>query len=228
MISHRYRFVFIHIPKTGGQSVEHFFLSLHGMNWRQRAPLLLRYNPDPARGPERLAHLRASEYARYGYISDEKYQRYFKFSFVRNPWARLVSEYRYRGMEKECDFRTFVTTRLPPPSAYSDAYRHIMPQYDFLHDDTGRLCVDFVGRYENLDDDFSTVCEKLGIENTGLPRVNPSPVYRPDANEGTGVRTDPDPAKAMTYAGYYDTELERLVAEKYAADIAAFGYEFGG
>lgn len=62
MISHEHKTVFIHVPKVAGQSVELAFLRQLGMTWEERAPLVLRHNPDPAKGPERLAHLLAREY----------------------------------------------------------------------------------------------------------------------------------------------------------------------
>ena len=62
MISHRHRCVFVHIPKVAGQSIEHVFLGWNGLNWKGRAPLLLRPNEDPRKGPPRLAHLRAQDY----------------------------------------------------------------------------------------------------------------------------------------------------------------------
>jgi hypothetical protein len=63
--------------------------------------------------------------------------------------------------------------RLPPPG-WDDKYRHVMPQYDMLHDADGRLLVDFVGRFESLQEDFRRVCAKLGIESAELPHRNRS------------------------------------------------------
>src|SRR5262245_2591511 len=86
MISHAQRCVFVHIPKVAGQSVEHVFVGWNNLTWKKRAPLLLRPNDNPAKGPPRLAHLRAEEYVQFGYLPPEKFASYFKFSFVRNPW----------------------------------------------------------------------------------------------------------------------------------------------
>src|SRR5689334_2187766 len=69
MLSHRFQTIFIHVPKTAGQSVERVFLEKHGLTWETRSELLLRENPDPSLGPRRLAHLYAREYVDKGYVS---------------------------------------------------------------------------------------------------------------------------------------------------------------
>ena len=105
MLSQKYKCIFVHIPKVAGQSIEHAFLDLHGLTWDERALLLLRQNKDPKAGPPRLAHLKASEYVSCGHITQELFDSYFKFSFVRNPWSRVVSitfHYFYRNYCSFC------------------------------------------------------------------------------------------------------------------------------
>jgi hypothetical protein len=223
VISEKYRCIFVHIPKTAGQSVENFFLRLHGLSWEERAPLLLRHNPDPARGPERLAHLTAREYIDFGYVRARDFRRCFSFSFVRNPWARLVSEYRYRerGQEHPRTFKDFVFSAFSKKSDYSDEYRHLIPQSEFLCDRDGRLMVDFIGYFETLQRDFDIVCSRLGIPVSELPYINSSAA---DASRG-GL---PEKSEAESYVQYYDKELQQFVAEFYAADIQRLGYRFDG
>lgn len=172
MISNKYSCIFVHIPKTGGQSIENFFLSLHGLDWENRSPLLLRFNEDPKLGPERLAHLMAFEYLQLGYISQSEFDFYYKFAFVRNPFSRLVSEWKYRNHDKSMSFKTFVMTSLPPKSNYTDAYRHIIPQYNYVYDNKGELLVDYIGKLENFQKDFDVICSNLNIANTTLPHIN--------------------------------------------------------
>lgn len=69
MICHPYRCVFVHVPKTAGMSIEHVFLGLQGLTWEKRSALLLRHNDDPAKGPPRLSHLKASEYVSREFVA---------------------------------------------------------------------------------------------------------------------------------------------------------------
>jgi hypothetical protein len=233
VICHPYRCVFVHIPKTGGISVEHVFLGLVGLTWDTRAPLLLRGNDDPAKGPPYLAHLKGTEYVGCGYLSREQFDAYFKFSFVRNPWDRMVSEYKYRRHPMRMTFKTWLLEHLPQPG-FTDAYCHLVPQHEFLYDREGRLLADFVGRYESLQADFEVVCERLGIPSTPLPHQNRS-------LEAQRIQSLNDVKKRIRrwlwtlrpknvyphYTQYYDDESRAYVGQLYRKDIELFGYAFG-
>lgn len=227
MICREFNCLFVHIPKTAGQSVEQFFMDRLHLDWdRDRETLLLQSNGDRSRGTEKLAHLSASEYVECGYVSREEYSRYFKFSFVRNPWSRILSEYRYRNYFSHRSFRDFVLNKLPQPG-WDDKYRHVMPQYDMLHDRHGNLLVDFVGRFESLQQDFDAVCEKLGITGSGLPHRNRSD------KKSRGLKRRlrnmlfmNGENKLQSMADFYDEETREAVAEYYRNDIETFGYRF--
>lgn len=233
MISDKHWCLFVHVLKTGGQSVELFFLRHYNLDWDNRAPLLLAYNDDRTRGPERLAHLYASEYVPLGYIDAERFRDYYKFAFVRNPWSRLVSEYRYRSYGSHYSFKEFVKEDLPAADDYTDAYRHIVPQSDYVLDKAGKSLVDFVGRFETLQKDFERVCEQLGFDDKELPRRNVSPSSPPSWSQrlrkaglpfiGRGSAR----GKQTSYVDYYDAYTRDLVADLYRVDIENFGYEFG-
>jgi len=235
MISHQHKCIFIHIPKNGGQSMEHVFLDLLGLTWETRAPLLLRPNDIPLLGPPQLGHLHADEYVKNHYISEELFRNYFKFTFVRNPWDRMVSIYKYSRHSLVYDFKFFVN-HIFIPKIWSDKYWFIGPQSEFIINKSGNIMIDFIGRFETMQSDFNEVCKRLGLPETPLPHVNKSSqkVKNPGLNLKQTVKyllwqfSGRRKPVFQNYQDYYDSETEQIVKELYRSDIELFGYIFNG
>lgn len=173
MILPPYESLFVHIPKTGGQSVENYLLqSLNKTREAHGAQFLLKKNNDPLQGPQRLAHLTADEYVAYGYLTPIEFKSWFKFSFTRNPWDRLVSFYKYRGFSSVVSFNNFILYYLP--EYFENEHWFFKNQADFLFDSNEVLQMDFLGKTENLQSDFSKVAHRLSIHYDALPRNNRS------------------------------------------------------
>ncbi|MEX5730248.1 hypothetical protein Ga0609869_003601 [Rhodovulum iodosum] len=206
MISRKHKTIFVHIPKAAGQSVEHVFLQECGLDWDSRAPLLLRRNDDRSQGPTRLAHLYAREYVACGHVTQAEFDSYFKFAIVRNPYDRLLSEYRYRNPR-----RTPLWWFLLKPwrDDWKDPVRHRVPQVRFLHDGQGRLLVDRVIRFERLAEEMPEVFERALGQRRALPARNVSD-KRPDlARKGL-------------------SRLHRwIIRWRYAEDFRVLGYDPG-
>jgi hypothetical protein len=206
MISHSRETIFVHVPKTGGQSVETVFLDDLGLGWNDRAALLLRHNDDPARGPEKLAHLFAGEYVSRGHIDREAFDRYLKFAVVRHPFDRILSEYRYRAAAQarrggKLELETFLAQE--EPGEFSDLARHRLPQVRFLMDRDGRCLVDHVLRFETLAQDIVPIFERVFGQLRSLPHRN-----RSGGNRNIALTA---------------SQKDRL-ADRYRADFEAFGY----
>jgi len=227
VICHPFKCIFIHVPKTAGQSIEQFFMDRLGLDWNQdREALLLQNNNDPALGTEKLAHLAASEYVGCGHVSQQVFSSYYKFGFVRNPWTRILSEYRYRNYFHHHSFKDFVINKLPRPG-FDDKYRHVMPQYELLYDAEGKLLVDFVGRFETLQQDFDRVCETIGIEGSTLPHRNRSDKKSRDLKRRLkNILFMNGENQHDSLIDFYDDETREAVAEYYRIDIETFGYQF--
>ena len=137
----------------------------------------------------------------------------FTFAFVRNPWDKVVSHYHYRvktnqsGLrDRPLDFNTWVRLAyIDKDSSYYDHPRIFMPQMDWITDRDGKILVDFIGRFEQLDRDFRAVCDHLGI-TAELPHEKKS-------NRGP-------------YQAYYDDETRAFVADWFDQDIDLFDYRF--
>jgi len=223
MICRQDNCLFIHIPKVAGQSIETVFLERAGLNWQQRGSMLLKPNNNPNLGPPRLAHLTAQEYVKLGYVSANEFNNMFSFTFVRNPWERLASEYCYR--KYPFSFKDFLFNHFPQAADDDyqqglDLYRHILPQTDFVYDQQNKLLVDFVGRFECLDKDFAEVTKLITGKNLALPHNNKTSVNKIQKLLQLARQ------KKTDYRDLYDQESQAWVAKLYQRDIELLGYRF--
>lgn len=226
MLCHEYKCIYIHIPKAAGLSVHCFFAGLLGYKMKAHAPLLFK-----------AGHIKAHEFRSSELVSQEVFDSYFKFSFVRNPWARIISEYNFRGHSRSYDFKTFLFKHLPKPSE-KDEYLHILPQYDFLFNDDGEQLVDFIGKHERLQVDFDKVCKEIGVAESALPHLNKLPKFRQIplnfnsayiALKNSLSLEQKKEFKKNTYSHYteyYDDESREFVSNLFKKDIDTFGYNF--
>jgi hypothetical protein len=192
--------VFVHVPKCAGISM---LDALYG-------------------GSDCCGHLRLQDYRLA--MTRREYGEAFKFGFVRNPWDRLFSGYRYlkRGGRRPHDkhyagisterfdsFEDFVLGYLTEDIDRRDRVPpHFRSQSHFLCiGRDGPPGVDFIGRFERLDEDFIEVGQHLGVL-TNLPKHN--------------ARSDGE----ATYKDHYTEKMQQHVSKTYARDIFNFGYEF--
>ncbi|MBT4870362.1 MAG: sulfotransferase family 2 domain-containing protein [Candidatus Diapherotrites archaeon] len=220
LISHKKKFVAIAIQKTGSRSIRNALLSFADIF------------PIPANKSSPYYHHTTAqklkeEFEKQGW----NWEDYFKFAFVRNPWDVLVSHYFYNKLmahqwqNKEGKFKDpetdeekkmldaqgekctkFITRHPTSKEALKHLAKIIKPQYDYLFDTNGNQLVDFIGRFENLQNDFDIICDKLNIQKTKLLYANKS--------------------NHKNYTEYYDEETKKLVEEKFGKDIKKFGYKF--
>ena len=182
MISTKHKVIFIHIPKCAGQSIENIFLRDLGLSWEERQPLLLRPRKANEKGPERLAHLYAEEYFKFGYIPKEKYDQFFKFSIIRNPVDRILSEINFQKIPKKNSNNIYgiesveeYISKVIKLDNFSDLQRHISPQVKFLYDsETNKLIVDKVILFDELNHEVPKILQKKLKVFLEVPKINSS------------------------------------------------------
>jgi hypothetical protein len=216
LLSLRRNFLFVHIAKTGGTSVR---AALERERWREPWALArflcsrLSALSGHRLGVKLPRHAKAI--AAREMLPREVYDRLFKFAFVRNPWDLQVSSFHHIRRERphllgpHQDFAAFLRHKLDPARPYQyHIDTSIERQSDYLVDLHGNVIVDFVGRYERLEEDFAEACRRIGIAPPGLPH------RRRAADRG------------RDYRGYYTDETRALVADHFRPDIEMFGYPF--
>jgi hypothetical protein len=207
MISDALNCIFVHIPKTGGSSISDVLWpgkrSERDLWMGFIAPLRNKYQTGG------LQHLLARQIREE--VGATRFNSCFRFTFVRNPWDKAVSQYTY--MRTRSDLRTFIGMQEDDSFsrylALIQERQHVqwMPQTDFLYDIEGNLLVDFIGRFERFAEDAQAVFARLGVQCDYLPH---------------SLRSS-----RSQYLDYYDEQARKVITRLYGSDIDAFEYSFG-
>ncbi len=216
LLSLKYNFLFVHTAKTGGTSVRDALSPLRFRDpWYPVQFLCSRLSALSGhrlgiKFPRHSKIIAAQEM-----LPQELFEKLFKFVFVRNPWDLQVSSFHHIRRERPHlmshveSFEEFIRWKLDPERPYQyHVDTSIDLQSDYVIDLHGKVLVDFIGRYENLHDDFEEACRRIGIKAPELP-------HKRQAKD-----------RGKDYRSYYTDELAALVGERFAPDIQLFGYTF--
>jgi chondroitin 4-sulfotransferase 11 len=196
IISDTKKYIFIHIPKAAGTSIKN--LLMDNMSEDERK---YNYYFDIFTG-----HINALTTRKR--MGGEYYNSFFKFAFVRNPFDRLVSMYfsgKNRGAPYLIEFKTFGSFIRGLFQGKVGGYHHYESLSYFLTDKNNKIMVDFVGRFENLQKDFTVVADRIGIVGK-LPHDNVS--------------------EHKYYRECYNAKTKSIIYKLYKKDFEIFGYGF--
>jgi len=188
----RYKCIFIHIPKTAGVSVS---ASLLGKGIPNTPALYYKVM-----------------------FGKENFNNYFKFSFVRNPFTRLISVYEFLQSGGGGPLDEKIVATIQPYRSFKDfvlhylnkstikIHRYFRPQHYFVCDSNYKLMINFLGRFEELEKDYEFIRTKIG---TGEPLK----------------KLNITKSKKVCLEEYYSSDkiIER-VASLYSKDFELFGY----
>jgi hypothetical protein len=193
--------IFIHIPKTAGSSME-------SIQWNM------------GNGHETI----------YDFRNVIDFSNFYKWCFVRNPWERIISAYEDcpEVWNEASSFENFIYllhknkknfylkhlswSQIIDIGLPRDLYRiHFMPMNLLMKID-GQICMDFIGRFENLVNDWEIIQTKIGVEKLVLPKTND--------------RASKKNRKNSFYKEKYSQNLIDLVGELYEEDVKLFKYSF--
>ncbi len=206
ILSHRHKFIFFAIPKTGTHAIRFALRPQLGEDDLEQVQLFAQRRL-PYADLARIGHGHLGWRETKAVLPAEIWDSYFKFAIVRNPWERFVSYcafmHRSTGMFA-ADPRAAMNQVLDNPEHLTRVV--FRPQHEFVCTEDGRLMVDLAGRHEAMQSAFDDICGRLSLPRQRLERVNAS-THGP-------------------WRDYYDGPLRARVARIYARDIEIFAYRF--
>lgn len=214
LVLHNPNIIYVTVPKAANTSIKHRLFKLY-------------YDVDLSTSDESSQRVHNNS---YGAACDKQFvidnrDKYISFTFVRNPWDRTVSLYNNKikspngrgsrsivkkhpelqiGMPfdhfikqlKKIDVNDMVNTEL-----------HLRSQHTWTHDD-GVQVPEFIGKVEDIDEQWPNLCRQLGLCDAPLDKKNKSEQTK------------------NSYKDYYNDETKQIIAEIYKTDIEIFNYEF--
>ncbi len=193
IISTKSKFIFFHLYKAAGSSIRESLIP-HSTFVHENAHLK----------PSQFKNMEINN----GQLGIDIINNYFTFAFVRNPWDWQVSLFHYmqqttyhpqHSIVKNMSFEEYLNWRIE---------HDLKTQYQFLSidgDDSSDITLSRVGKFENLNEEFSSICEQLQIE-CGLEHINKS--------------------THDEYRSYYNKKSIELVSKHFIRDIEYFDYDF--
>jgi hypothetical protein len=195
MISHEKKFIFFHVPKTAGWSIYEGLAHLAS-------------DGDPLSDKRNHGHCHDRPDTMREWIGDDKFNKYFKFAFVRNPWDRELSQYCFdhkRFISKQ-SFKNWLHKRKNMINGSI--------QKQIITDSNNHFAVNFLGRFEKLQEHFDLLRQLIDP-----PRSYPyKKILLPHNNA----------SKHPNYKDVYDNEMINMVQDYLREDIALLDYEFDG
>ena len=186
------KLVFVHVAKCAGTSMSRSLPSVYHCATNRGKHWLTKHNPEN--------RLRTLDFD----------SSWYSFAFVRNPFDRMVSAWKTRWVSGLTYKKSFLEFLYYIDKADDEfAKSHVWPFFDprqKLFNEDGTQRVNFIGRLENLKQDFDSVCSIMSIGKIALP------------HENKGSRGP--------YQEYYNEEARSIVTERYKKDLEKFNYHF--
>jgi hypothetical protein len=227
IISHKYKYIFIKNRKVAGTSVEIYLNNFKGptdiftpisswhknhvpQNYKGYTNIISELLKTNFRYRKRtiIEFLKRNKFWNHmpallvkNRINSEIWDNYYKFAIERNPWDKAISQYYWlKKINKNNDFQfgTYLSNQFFPRD------------YGKYSDLDGKILVDKIIKYEDLNDELNIVFNELGIPFEGQLNIFAKGGYR----------------QIKSYREFYNEETKKIVEDAFNKEIKAFNYKF--
>jgi len=201
-INHEKKSIFIHIPKTAGIYVRENLSNYYGFE------LFCLKRPDHIKICKTDVKLNKNNqlcfcnkalsvlnyYKTSKHLSDlmdmdeEKWNTYYKFCFVRNPYDRIVSAWNYTCQTEQLNISFNKYLKLKDIVNENEYFHVFFPQSKQLLNDKNEICFDFIGKYENLEDDLKKILITIGFKEDEINHTKMAKNKRPHKSKNILIK----------------------------------------
>ncbi|MDJ0510507.1 MAG: sulfotransferase family 2 domain-containing protein [Crocosphaera sp.] len=218
ILSNSNKFIFIHIPKTGGTSLQKALSKYDSLNHSLLFRAIKKITGLEIYATTYMGELRKindTKAKSHGHIKDlqrlipeQMYKEYFKFAVARNPWSWLLSMYKFtKQWPGHLQHDTVINLSFEEYVNWQIDQGKMPSQSRLIIDKNGEFALNYLARLETINQDWEVICKKIGVvADLRRENVSSNRDYRKDYNEKTAS----------------------LVAEFLKEDIENFGYNFDG
>ena len=212
IISHSQKFIFIHIQKNAGTSITRYLDKY--LTYQDVILGCTKFGEaiNPFYKQKYQLHKHSYAIKVRNIAGNDVWKEYFTFSFVRNPWDRMVSLYKWccRGKYKFTICQEAIEAGSFSNFIRSRCFQSLPEQMEYISDRKGNIIVDFIGKQESINQDFEHICKQLQIPSVDMEKFKKNVSRSYDK-----------------YQNYYNSDEDiNIVKKQFARDIDFFKYSF--
>jgi hypothetical protein len=215
IINRTYRFIFVHIPKTGGTSLKEH-LRIYCSPGDIHTDRALDQDTAAFATDARIKKHSSAVQVRDA-LGSAEFERFYKFCVVRNPFVRTLSLFRFLKFNFRDWPRSAMMDEINTLEEFvaSPLFRRrgpggiVEPQIRWLSDSSGASYMDYIARVETIEDDFRVIKARLGLPLSGRPLLKRN-VSKGDA---ISLAAELDSARVVD-----------AIRTRYASDFRLLGY----
>ena len=223
-ICHELKAIYIHTPKVGGLYIEHILSKYYNFKTHFfTRPDHTKFNEKKTsnlNGKCGVLNIVKKGIIRYyqtpifKYLTEEQWDTYYKFAFIRNPYDKFISAYEYLNKNNNIPGINNLLDFIDKKDTIADySYFHtFVSQYDQLLNNKNELTINYLGNFENLNKDLLTILTNIGITQI---------LHTDYIINNTIINS----SNKQNYNTYYSNELIQKINELFIDDFTYFKYK---